>query len=213
VTVQPPAGYLSPPVGRFIIGITNVTKNPFAGTSAPLSITLDTRPDFTVTVRIDGPGHVSSDPSGINCGTICRYSFGNAPNTVTLHAGTGGQGRFLGWSGNCSDRGPCNLNLDGSPASVVAHFGPLDQPISSCPAAPMMPGWTWRDRPTCTRQGIAVNVSCDSQGFFCCEPGVPESPRCLGPDKRLTPADCFINTDRGTRLRLFPGGCYEVNSP
>src|SRR5262245_30591510 len=79
VTVRAPAMFESVPVTRYTIGVTNVSNNPFlsgtAGTSAPLVVTLATKPDFTVTVRIDGPGHVTSRPPGIHCPTSCQNNF------------------------------------------------------------------------------------------------------------------------------------------
>lgn len=223
VTVGPPAAFLLPrPVSRYLIGITNVSHNPLtsgaARTSAPLLITLDTRPDYTVRVRVVGPGHVTSNPSGIHCGRTCESGFGPNPVTVTLNPGSDDPSttRFLGWGGNCLGGNPCTLNLTGAPANAVATFGPAaSPPIDACPVAPLIAGYVWRDKPVCTRPERATRAArCDAGGYFCCDPGGPPDPRCPGTiDTKLTPPDCGIGTDRGTRWTLFqPGGCYERGS-
>jgi len=215
VTVGPPATFISQPVSRFIIGVTNVSHNPFTSgtsrTSSPLIVTLDTRPDFTVTVAIDGPGRVSSTPQGISCGSDCQFGFGRYPVTLNPNSTDPQNYRFVGWSGNCSGT-TCVLDLTGTAAFVVAHFRPFGQTITVCPQAPLIMGWTWRETPMCSARTFNTPVQCDAQGYFCCDPG-GANPRCVGNDKTLTPPDCGINTEAGKRLRLFqPGGCYEATS-
>ncbi len=83
--------------------------------SGPATVTL------TVTKSGSGTGTVSSNPSGINCGSTCTYSF-PANSTVTLTEIPGATTNFAGWSGACSGTGTtCTLVMDG-PKSVGAQF-------------------------------------------------------------------------------------------
>ena len=71
-----------------------------------------------------GSGHVSSIPTGINCGLTCTTDF--AENTVvTLTAIANIHSMFSGWSGACSGVGNCIVTMTGTKL-VTATFT-LDQ--------------------------------------------------------------------------------------
>ena len=74
-----------------------------------------------LTVELDGPGEVKSDPDGIDCGRDCtaNYEFGTM---VQLTAETETGGRFLGWSGACSGRDETCVVQMTSVQNVVAKF-------------------------------------------------------------------------------------------
>ena len=77
---------------------------------------------FDLAVSLDGPGTgtVSSQPSGIDCGTDCSEIY--AANTlVTLSASRAAGSVFAGWSGACSGTGNCEVLMDAE-RSVTATF-------------------------------------------------------------------------------------------
>ena len=70
-----------------------------------------------------GSGTVTSDPSGINCGSICSASFANN-QSVTLRANAFVGSAFAGWSGACSgSSATCMLTMSQA-QSVTASFNP-----------------------------------------------------------------------------------------
>lgn len=194
--------------------------------SDPLVISLKQRREFTVTVQIQGDGRVTSNPPGIACGTSasgqplnqCSYTFG--PYAVTLNPGSNNAARFLGWDGNCPPGAqPCTITLNGTAVQAVAKFGTRPSTgVSTCPTAPLLPGLRWIDLPSCAfgvldqHPGITNPAVCDAAGYFCCEPGGPNSnsPRCGGSGKIESAPSCRHLAPRG--LLRQPGGCYEIDS-
>jgi len=81
-----------------------------------------------------GSGTVTSNPSGINCGTDCSENY--TPGTsVTLTASPAAGSTFAGWSGACSGIGICTLSMSAN-QSVTATFDviinqPPDKPTKS----------------------------------------------------------------------------------
>jgi len=68
-----------------------------------------------------GSGTVTSNPSGINCGSTCQYSF-NSGTSVTLTASAEGGSVFTGWSGEgCSGTGTCIVSMTQA-RLVTANF-------------------------------------------------------------------------------------------
>jgi hypothetical protein len=67
-----------------------------------------------------GSGTVTSNPSGINCGSTCSKSFSSGTN-VTLMANPSSGSTFGGWSGACSGSGSCNVSMSQS-RNVTANF-------------------------------------------------------------------------------------------
>lgn len=75
----------------------------------------------SLTVNRTGSGTVTSEPSGIDCGTACNANFDDGA-TVTLTATAGAGHRFSGWGGACSASGAtCTLTMN-SDQSVVSTF-------------------------------------------------------------------------------------------
>ncbi len=90
----------------------NLTINANATLSATFNLP-------TLSVVVAGTGTVTSNPTGINCGTTCTASFNNG-TSLTLTATEAG---FTGWTGGgCSGAGPCILMLT-QPTTVTANFG------------------------------------------------------------------------------------------
>ena len=68
-----------------------------------------------------GDGRVTSDPSGIDCGSTCTASYDQG-TSVTLTATPSSGSVFAGWSGACSGTGDCVVTMDISNKSVTATF-------------------------------------------------------------------------------------------
>jgi len=84
---------------------------------------------FTTTHQVavarsgEGTGTVTSDPGGIDCGTICTAAYVEGAE-VTLTATPSAGSAFAGWSlTQCAGTGSCVLRV-GSAVAVEAHFEP-----------------------------------------------------------------------------------------
>lgn len=72
-------------------------------------------------VIVDGPGTVTSSPSGVDCGTRCVALFGVGAE-VTLQATADQHAAFTGWAAaECEGTAPCELLIVGS-STVTARF-------------------------------------------------------------------------------------------
>ena len=65
---------------------------------------------YTLTVNRTGTGTVLSNPAGIDCGDTCKAKFDNATK-VTLTATPAEGYTFTGWSGSCSGKADCVVNI------------------------------------------------------------------------------------------------------
>lgn len=72
-------------------------------------------------VTVEGEGVVRSDPTGIQCGRDCtaQFEFGNM---VQLIAEPAPGGRFLGWTGACTDSGETCVVTMAETQNVTARF-------------------------------------------------------------------------------------------
>jgi hypothetical protein len=80
-------------------------------------------PTYALTVTKDGTGTglVTSDVSGINCGSACTSSY-NSGTVVTLTAAPDAGSTFAGWTGGgCSGTGTCVVTMSAA-QSVTATF-------------------------------------------------------------------------------------------
>lgn len=76
---------------------------------------------LTVVLAGGGTGTVTSDPSGIACGTTCAMTV-DAGTVVTLAAAPDSGASFDGWTGgDCSDKIPCVVTVTAD-ATVTATF-------------------------------------------------------------------------------------------
>jgi len=84
-------------------------------------------PELKVITAGNGSGGVTSDPTGINCGTTsgidCSeiYAYGTV---VTLTTTLGPHSNFTGWSGACSGTGICTVTMTEAKA-VTATFNDI----------------------------------------------------------------------------------------
>jgi uncharacterized repeat protein (TIGR02543 family) len=99
-----------------------------SGTNPTCTVTVDSnktalasfRRVSTLTVTVNGPGAVTSNPAGITCGADCDEAF--AYNLmVTLTATPASGAYFVGWTGACSGTGTCSVRMDRARA-VTATF-------------------------------------------------------------------------------------------
>lgn len=81
----------------------------------------------TLTVNRSGGGTVTSNPSGINCGSTCSATFPyNSQVTLTVSAATGWN--FSGWSGACNGTATqCTVTMSQA-RTVIATFSSTASP-------------------------------------------------------------------------------------
>ncbi|UCG98459.1 MAG: InlB B-repeat-containing protein, partial [Burkholderiales bacterium] len=75
---------------------------------------------LTVSRSGSGSGMVTSNPTGVTCGTDCTESYAYG-TTVSLTATPAAGASFTGWSGACTGTGNCVVGMTSS-RTVTAHF-------------------------------------------------------------------------------------------
>jgi hypothetical protein len=76
---------------------------------------------YALSVSTSGSGMVTSNPSGINCGSTCSATY-NSGTTVTLTAAPASGSTFGGWGGACTGTGTtCTVSMTAA-RSVTATF-------------------------------------------------------------------------------------------
>lgn len=77
--------------------------------------------NYTLDAIVAGNGAITSQPSGIDCGTLCNASYPSG-TTVTLTALPATGASFDGWSGACTNTsGTCSVTMNGG-QTVTAKF-------------------------------------------------------------------------------------------
>ncbi|MCP4702198.1 MAG: hypothetical protein GY862_35865 [Gammaproteobacteria bacterium] len=77
---------------------------------------------FTLNVATAGGGAITSQPAGIDCGTICSMGF-STDSTAILTAAPSAGTVFINWSGDCSGReNPLTVNINAA-KNCIANFG------------------------------------------------------------------------------------------
>lgn len=98
----------------------SVTMNAARSVTANFSQIVVEPSEYALSVSLSGSGSVSSNPSGISCGSSCNANFDE--NTQVALTATPDSGFvFQGWSGACSGSGSCNVTMT-QDLNVTATF-------------------------------------------------------------------------------------------
>lgn len=96
---------------------------------APVAVTATFRPaPHALSVTTTGAGTVTSEPAGIDCGSVCEASYPSG-TAVALTASPGTGHTFGGWGGDCSGTAECTVMMDGA-RSVSATFDPIPRRLT-----------------------------------------------------------------------------------
>lgn len=99
----------------------------------------------TLAVVVSGNGSVSSKPSGIQCPPSCFAAFPKG-QVVTLDPLPASGATLSAWSGACSGKADCKVNLEEA-TSVTATFAPADtNGVLNGDFASDLKWWRWDDR-------------------------------------------------------------------
>jgi hypothetical protein len=104
------------------VGI-NTTTTVIMDSNKNVTATFNELYSLTVTKSGTGTGTVTSNPSGINCGSTCAYQF-SAGTSVTLTATPDSISAFGGWSGDVTGSSSIVIITMDSNKSVTAIFNP-----------------------------------------------------------------------------------------
>jgi List-Bact-rpt repeat protein len=92
-----------------ILGLSDPTLGDTGADAAPPAdarVVPDATPPITLTVTVDGRGHVTSNPTGINCPGTCMASF-KAGSNVRITATASGGASFTGFTPDCGAEVTC----------------------------------------------------------------------------------------------------------
>jgi len=131
-----------------------------------------------LTINKSGDGIVTSNISGINCGSDCSENYLSG-TVVSLSATSTSGNNFLGWSGDCSDTGACDLTMDAA-KNVTSSFSSSNL---SCSIADTCSNVTVLKMFNTTNSHALLpssTVSSTADYFLCCSGDPTLSNNCLG---------------------------------
>ena len=77
---------------------------------------------FSLTVSVDGPGIVQSNPPGISCGPDCAELYTEGRTVTLIPAPDDPEDTLFVWGGDCADEeGDCTLVM-GAPRNATIDF-------------------------------------------------------------------------------------------
>jgi hypothetical protein len=88
---------------------------------------LEHLPQSQLSVTVSGSGTVSAAGTALSCLQACTVSA-DGDSSVTLQAGASTGSQFLGWGGDCSGKGECQLSMSAA-HNVTARFGAAAIPV------------------------------------------------------------------------------------
>lgn len=140
-------------------------------------------PDRNLSLSISGPGRIISSPGGIDCTSSCNHAFSDG-STVTLEAQPADGYELVSWSGACSGKRRCLVQMDGD-QSIGATFARIED-------------------------ALAVSVIGSGTGTVS-DPGagIDCGLTCAGIYKRGTVLHLTAQAEKGSRFIGF-GGCDSV---
>jgi hypothetical protein len=146
-----------------------------------------------LTVLVDGPGKVVSEPAGIDCGRDCSQAF--ATGSAVALAAVPAEGYELEeWGASCAGAGSCALTMD-QDRRVTARFRPAPPP----PPPPPPPGL---HRLTVSITGAGA-VRSDPAGVDC-------GADCSGEFRDGAALTLTATAARGFRFGGWRGGCASA---
>jgi uncharacterized repeat protein (TIGR02543 family) len=111
----------------------NVLSSGLPTKRSTFSFVVNSIPTYTLSVTNSNTagGVVTSNPTGINCGSTCLASYVPGTNVALIATANAGY-TFAGWGGACTGTGTCSVTMDQA-KSVTAGFNliPLDYSISA----------------------------------------------------------------------------------
>ena len=116
------------------VNLSNIFTNDYSGVTRPASGNWSIGAYESISLKsslyvASMNGTVTSNPSGINCGSTCYENFDSA-TSVTLTAVPNSGYAFSGWSGGgCSGTGACIVSMD-SAKIVTANYAPTAVPTT-----------------------------------------------------------------------------------
>ena len=144
---------------------------------SPWLVRLDRQAPLTVV--ISGPGSVSSDVPGIQCGQTCTTAW-NAEAVLALTARPASGAKLVRWGDACSGSGTCRIVVGRAP-TVSALFAPS----------------TYRLTVAVAGRGAVRS----SQGGLACPP------RCSRPVPSYSPLRLTASPAKGWRFKSWAGAC------
>lgn len=84
---------------------------------------------LAASVAITGPGTVTSDKPGIDCGSLCSNTWDKGA-AFTLTANPAAGKRFAGWGGACSGTVSCNVTMDAAKSITATFVGRVQLTVS-----------------------------------------------------------------------------------
>jgi hypothetical protein len=106
--------------GVFVKAGTGGDLPPWPYSSPTFTVAPKVTRTLTVTKGGGGTGTVTSNPTGIDCGSTCSHNFDDG-TSVTLTAAASAGSSFTGWSGDCTGSSTCSLTMSAA-HSATATF-------------------------------------------------------------------------------------------
>lgn len=143
---------------NFVLAVTRAGKSPYGANPDILRYTVSrvrvasqapvaSPKTLNVTKAGTGSGTVTSDRTGLNCGSTCTAQYADGTRVVLSAAAAQGS-TFTGWSGACSGTGSCVVTMDAN-KTVTATFttAPITYTLTINWAGTGSGRWTWSTGP------------------------------------------------------------------